>query len=180
MFPFNFITCEAADELIPLCREHDVGFIAMKPLAGGALDNARLTFKYIFQFKDILPIPGVETLEQIEEIVGLLESSAEPTDADLEEMRRQRDELGTRFCRRCDYCQPCQQGIIVSMVLSFPSMVKRMPPGTLKNNRFTDMMEKAGTCIACGECEARCPYGLPIAEMVAESYDLYETEMSKL
>ncbi|MCK4449175.1 MAG: aldo/keto reductase, partial [Anaerolineae bacterium] len=70
MFPFNFVTCEPADELLPLAREHDVGFIAMKPLAGGALDNATLAFKYLRQFPQLLPIAGIERVEEMEEIVA--------------------------------------------------------------------------------------------------------------
>ena len=58
LFPFNFITSEPADELLPLCRQHDVGFIVMKPLAGGMLDNATIAFKYLLQFPDILTIPA--------------------------------------------------------------------------------------------------------------------------
>ena len=41
-FPFNYVTNEAADELIPLASKHDVGFIGMKPFGGGMLD-CRLT-----------------------------------------------------------------------------------------------------------------------------------------
>ncbi|MFC1957280.1 aldo/keto reductase [Chloroflexota bacterium] len=73
MFPLNFIASEAAGELLPLAREHDVGFIAMKPLAGGKIDNIPLAFKYLFQFPDIIPIPGIEKIEEIEEIVQILE-----------------------------------------------------------------------------------------------------------
>ena len=72
MFPFNFITCEAADELLPLAREHDVGFIAMKPLAGGMLQNVTTVFKYLFQFPDVVTIPGIERVHEIEEIVEVL------------------------------------------------------------------------------------------------------------
>jgi len=73
MYPFNIVAHEAADELLPLTREHDVGFIAMKPLAGGKLDNISLAFKYLFQFPDVVPIPGIEKINEIEEIVQILE-----------------------------------------------------------------------------------------------------------
>ncbi|MBN1811856.1 MAG: aldo/keto reductase, partial [Anaerolineae bacterium] len=45
-FPFNFVTNEPADELLPLAEKHDIGFIAMKPFAGGMLANAKLALKY--------------------------------------------------------------------------------------------------------------------------------------
>ena len=72
MFPFNLVAHEAADELLPLAREYDVGFIAMKPLAGGKIDNISLAFKYLFQFPEVVPIPGIGKPDEIDEIAGLL------------------------------------------------------------------------------------------------------------
>jgi len=174
MFPFNFIICEAAEEMLPLAREHDVGFIAMKPLAGGMVDNASIAFKYIFQFPDLLPIPGIEKTHEIEEIVQLLEGPREMTIAEQVEMQRMREELGTRFCRRCDYCQPCEQGVPISMVMSFPAFTKRQAPEWFLSGMIAEMMEKASNCIECGECEPKCPYHLPIREMIAENRKFYE------
>lgn len=175
MFPFNFITCEPAAELLPLCREHDVGFIDMKPMGGGLLENATVAFKYLFQFPEIVLIPGIQDVREIEEIMTLYEGPHEMTAFERAEMQRLTEELGTRFCRRCEYCQPCQQEIPISMVMSFPTFVKRLPPDWyLKSPFIPGAMEKAATCVECGECEERCPYNLPIREMIKESYDLYE------
>jgi predicted aldo/keto reductase-like oxidoreductase len=128
MFPFNFITNEAAEELLPLCREHDVGFIVMKPMAGGMLDNATIAFKYLMQFPDVAHIPGIEQAWEIEEIVGIFNGPKRMTEAEEAEMERMREELGTRFCRRCDYCQPCPQEIPISMVMNSAGFAKRLPP----------------------------------------------------
>jgi predicted aldo/keto reductase-like oxidoreductase len=174
MFPFNFIAHEPGIELMPLAREHDVGFIVMKPLAGGRLQNAAIAFKYLFQFPDVLLIPGIEMIPQVEEIVQLLEGSHEMTDAERQEMQRTREELGTRFCRRCDYCQPCTQEIPISMVMDFPTLARREPPEWLLSGMIAETMEKAGTCIECGDCEPRCPYNLPIMEIIAENFKAYQ------
>jgi len=174
MFPFNFITSEPADELLPLCREYHVGFIVMKPLAGGMLSDASVAFKYLLQFKDIVTIPGIEKVSEIEEIAKMYEAPFKITAADRKQMQQMRDELGPRFCRRCDYCQPCAQGIPISMVMTFPTFVKRLPPDWYLRGFITEGMGKAANCTECGECEARCPFGLPIREMLKENYDLYE------
>ncbi len=175
MFPFNVITSEPADELLPLCQEYDVGFINMKSMAGGMLENATIAFKYLFQFPDIVIIPGIEKHHEIEEIVRIYEGPHEMTSAEQTEMKRMVQELGTRFCRRCDYCQPCQQEIPISMVMSFPSFVKRLPPDWyLEDGWIPQLMARAATCVQCGECEARCPYHLPIIDMVAENYRQFE------
>jgi len=179
MFPFNFITCEPADELLPLTREHDVGFIAMKPLAGGLLDNVAIAFKYLFQFPDIVPIPGIEKVEEIEEIVQVLAGSWEMTGAEQRDMERLREELGTRFCRRCEYCQPCPEEIRISMVMNIRSFAKRMPPERIFTGGLAEVMEQAASCTECGECEEKCPYHLPIREMVAEQVKWYQEEKQK-
>lgn len=175
MFPFNVITSEPAKELLPLCREHDVGFIVMKPLAGGMLNNASICFKYLLQFPDVVSIPGIEKVEEIEEIYRIYESPQKMTAAERKEMKRMIAELGDKFCRRCDYCQPCAQGIPISMVMTFPTFVKRLPPDWyLKNPMMSGQMEKAANCTECGECESRCPFGLPIREMIKSHYTMYE------
>ena len=179
MFPFNFITSEAADELIPLCWEHDVGFIAMKPLAGGLLDNVAIAFKYLFQFPDIVPIPGIEKAHEIEEIVQVLAGSWEMTEAEELEMERLREELGTKFCRRCEYCQPCPEEIRISMVMNIRSFAKRMPPERIFTGGFSDVIDNAASCTECGDCEERCPYHLPIREMIAEQVKWYQEEKRK-
>jgi len=174
MFPFNFITCEAADELLPLAREHDVGFIAMKPLAGGMLDNATIAFKYLFQFPDVVPIPGIEKPPEIDEIAQLLKRPGPMTGAEEQEMQRMREELGSRFCRRCDYCQPCTMEIPISTVMTSRSFAKRLSEKQFFSRMLTEVMEKAANCNDCGECEERCPYHLPIREMLAEHVQWYQ------
>jgi len=175
MFPFNVITSEPAQELLPLCRQHDVGFIVMKPLAGGMLPNANICFKYLLQFPDIVAIPGIEKIEEIEEIYKIYSGPHKMTAAEHKEMKRLIEELGTRFCRRCDYCQPCAQGIPISMVMTFDTLVKRLPPAWyLKSPMISPAMAKAATCTECGECESRCPFNLPIREMIKKNYGLYE------
>ena len=157
MFPLNFITCEAVDELLPLAREHDVGFIAMKPLAGGRIQNITVAFKYLLQFPDVVPIPGIEKEHEIEEIVAVLDGPRTITEAEHGETERLRKELGTRFCRRCDYCQPCNADIPISMLMNSENFFMTMLPHRLFSGRIAEMLEKAADCTECGECEERCP-----------------------
>ncbi|MCP4754750.1 MAG: aldo/keto reductase, partial [Proteobacteria bacterium] len=175
-FPFNFITSEPADELLPLCREHDVGFIVMKPLGGGMLGNAAVAFKYLLQFPDIVMIPGIERESEIEEIVSIFQNPTEMDDAEVREMQRLREELGTRFCRRCGYCQPCTTDIAISTVMIADSFGKRLPPERFFSEQMAATILKAAECDDCGECEERCPYELPIREVIAERVEWYREE----
>ena len=179
MFPFNFVTAEAAEELLPLCKAHDVGFIAMKPLAGGMLDNVTIAFKYLFQFPDVVPIPGVEGISEIDEIARVLEGPLQMTKAEKREMQQLRRGLGSRFCHRCDYCQPCAAEIPISMVMNTRSFAKRLPPERFFSGMTDQALEKAANCTECGECEERCPYHLPIREMIAEQVEWYQEEKRK-
>lgn len=176
MFPLNFVTDEAAESLLPLCRKHDVGFIDMKPLAGGMISNAVIAFKYLFQFPDAATIPGIERPGEIEEIVRIAEGPLVLSAAEKEEMARLKQQLGTRFCHRCDYCQPCKAGIAISTVMSYPSLIARLPEADIFNGFWGMLIEKARECTKCHECEDRCPYHLPISDMMAEFYEQYEKD----
>lgn len=173
MYPLNFIVHEPGEELLALADQHGVGFIAMKPFAGGMIDNAPLAMKYLLQYPSVIPIPGVERIAEIEEIVGIVESPRELTAEERAEIDRLRRETGNRFCRRCDYCQPCTAGIPISVVLAFPTMVRRMPRENVVSGWIADALDKATACTSCGACEERCPYQLPIREMLSENVDNY-------
>ncbi len=173
MFPFNFMTNEAEKELFPLVKERDMGFIVMKPLSGGMITNASLSFKYLWQFSDIVTIPGIEKVAEIEEIVKIIDGSLEMTESEKKEMVRWKKELGDRFCRRCDYCQPCTMGIPISAIMHAAGTLKRTPPSVYLK-MLGEPMEKAANCIKCGECETRCPYHLPIRDMIEENVKLFQ------
>lgn len=179
MVALNFVNDVAANELLPLAREHDVGVIAMKPLAGGMLDNITLAFKYLLGFPDVLPLVGIDKTEYIEEIVRIVEAPWSMSETEQHEMARVKAELGTRFCRNCDYCQPCPEGIRISLVLNARSSVKRYPPERIFTGIFGEIMEKVANCQKCGECETKCPYGLPIMDMIDEEADWFLRERRK-
>jgi uncharacterized protein len=182
MFPFNFITSEPATDLLPLCRKQDIALIAMKPLAGGMLDNVPVAFKYLLQFPDVVPLVGIEKTWEIEEIVGLLGKSWKLTKREQNQMQKMKAELGAKFCRRCDYCQPCTANIAISTVMNMPSFAKRMPPERIFSGNLADAMQKAYDCTDCGDCEERCPFKLPIREIMKGRLDWYsklKTEYEK-
>ena len=72
-FPFSVLSPESVFELVKLCEEHDVGFIAMQPLGGGLLENIPLAFGFLHQYESVIPIWGVQTLEEMEQILYFYE-----------------------------------------------------------------------------------------------------------
>jgi predicted aldo/keto reductase-like oxidoreductase len=175
-FPVNFVTNEAVDELVPLAREHDVGFIAMKPFAGGMLGDANLAIRYLLQFDSVVPDPGVEKVEDIEEIVGIVEGDAwELTPEQRQEIEDIRARVGTRFCRQCGYCMPCQQEVHIPGILYLPRLWDLWPADWFFSWGYVkSAVAGARNCVQCGECEEKCPYQLPVREMIGENLAFYE------
>jgi predicted aldo/keto reductase-like oxidoreductase len=175
-FPLNFVSNEAADGLVSLAKEHDVGFIAMKPFAGSRIKDANLAIKYLLQFENAVPDPGIEKVGEIEEIVDIVNSGAwELTDQERQEMKELRTRVGTRFCRQCRYCMPCPQGVHICGVLYLAILWELWPSDWFFSWRYVNnAVESAKNCIQCGECEEKCPYQLPIREMIVENMAFYE------
>lgn len=174
LFPFNFVNDEPVTELIPLVKEYDVGFAAMKPFAGGRLRDANLTIKYLLQFDGVVPVPGIETVEEIEQIASIVEGPWEITPEEQQRMDQIRDELGTRFCQWCGYCMPsCPQEIYVPGLIN-SRVTWDLWPHEQWFARQASVVERGKTCIECGTCEEKCPYHLPIRELIVESITFYE------
>lgn len=175
---FNFMSTEPIDELIPLTQEMDAGFIAMKPMAGGMFTDARLSFRFLAQYPTVVPIPGIEKAGEIEEIVGIVKSNYEKveplTQKELRAIESVKEELGKQFCHRCDYCQPCPEKIAISAVLVYMSFTKRMTNKQVLEGWVAKAVEKGKSCTECGQCEERCPYELPIRELIKENITYYE------
>ena len=164
---------EGLKEVIPLAQQADMGVIAMKPLGGGLLEDARLCFRYLLQFPGVVPDPGIETLPQLREILEVVESSGPLTAEKIKRTEQHRIRLGKEWCHRCDYCQPCPQHIPISTVLIAKSFARRMP--TEKAQSFVAVGFKAAeNCEECSECVQRCPYHLEIPALLKRQRDLWD------
>jgi len=171
-FPFNFIEHEPAGELFTVARAQKMGLIAMKPLGGGLLQKAALCFKYLQQYPDVLPIPGIASPAEIDEILALYDDRQPLNDRERAEIEAIRYELGDTFCHRCGYCQPCAQGVAITEVLMFRSTARRMPPQTAAA-MSRKAMSTVDQCTSCGECVQRCPYDLDIPVLIRELKEMH-------
>lgn len=172
-YPINFVNNEAADELVPLTKSMNVGFIGMKPFAGGNLKEADLAIKYLLQFDNVLPDPGVKSFKEIQEIIDIVNGPWDITQDEMERMEEVRVKLGTRFCRMCGYCMPCPQNVNISWVMN-ARLVESY--GDRYYGNTAKAIESAANCIQCGECEEKCPYELPIIKTIAENVEYFESQ----
>ncbi|MGL5642806.1 MAG: aldo/keto reductase, partial [Paraclostridium sp.] len=102
-FPYNIVE-DQADEIFKEANKRNIGVIVMKPLAGGAIDNAKLAIKYILS-KDYIDvaIPGMDSVNQVVENTSIIDD-LNITKEDENNINEIRSKLGNRFCRRCEYC----------------------------------------------------------------------------
>jgi len=178
-FPFNFIEVGAKDELHVAARDINMGMLAMKPFAGGMIDNAEIAFRFLRQHPDVVPIPGFDSIAAVNQVAAFYETAPEITQEDLDLMDRYRAELGKQFCRRCEYCQPCPNGVLITPAMGYRVIASRMSP-TVAVEFSRLPMESTLKCDRCGACMEHCPYDLPIPDMLKAHYDLYEAHRQGL
>ena len=166
MFPYNIVETQG-EHLIEACRRKDIGFIAMKPLAGGAIEDATLAVRFVCANPAVtVVIPGMYCEAEVKQNVDAVMDTSPLCEKELERIAEIRGELGTNFCRRCNYCAPCTAGIAIPSVFLFGGYLERYGLETWARERYATLAVKASACIDCGACETRCPYELPIREML--------------
>jgi uncharacterized protein len=169
MLCFSFLESAAEKRIIPKAIETGIGVIAMKPFSGGAIENPRLALKYVLSCPGIVVIPGVEEKSLFDENWRIFTGGHELEPEEKREIEQIRLRCDKTFCRRCDYCQPCTEEIPIQVVLGIKTTVKRLGLDAMKREMFKNACDKARACCECGECMTRCPYGLPIPDLLKEN-----------
>jgi predicted aldo/keto reductase-like oxidoreductase len=168
MFPYNIVETQGED-LIAKCTEKNIGFICMKPLAGGAIEDATLALRFIAANDNVtVVIPGMAAPEEIAQNIAAVCDNKPLSDDEKAAMEAVRQQLGTHFCRRCNYCAPCTAGISIYSVFLMDGYLTRYGLADWARMRYAGMEKTASDCVDCGVCETRCPYNLPIRQMMKE------------
>ncbi|MBR2621829.1 MAG: aldo/keto reductase [Clostridia bacterium] len=173
MFPYNIVERQG-EALIDRCREKNIGFIAMKPLAGGAIEDAQTAMRYIIANPNVtVVIPGMYCAQEVWQNVNAADNAAPLTEQERSKADTILAQLGEHFCRRCNYCAPCTKGISIPSVFLFEGYLSRYGLEAWARERYATLSAKASACIGCGACEERCPYHLPIRQMLKESAEKF-------
>ena len=173
MFPYSIVESQG-EEMIRKCVEKNIGFICMKPLAGGAIDDATVALRYIASNPAVsVVIPGMAASEEIKQNMAAVNDTSPLTEEEKAKIQQIRQQLGTQFCRRCNYCAPCSAGISIPMMFLLEGYYSRYDLKDWAKLRYEGMGKKASDCIDCGICETRCPYQLPIREMLKKVSDVF-------
>lgn len=183
-FPFSYISAQRDLDLAEKCREADMGFIAMKGLAGGLLTNARVCRAFMNSYDNVVPIWGMQTLEELKQWVEV-DAEHPVMNAEYEEfIRKERAALSGSFCRGCGYCSPCPAGIEIFNCARMNMLLRRSPWKQYYSPQWREKMEKINNCISCRSCVRKCPYGLDTPELLKymlKDYDeFYEAHKNEL
>lgn len=173
MFPYNIVERQG-EELMKECTEKNVGFIVMKPLAGGAIEDASLAIRFICKNPDVsVVIPGMYDSKEINQNLAACEDTSPLSEKELADIKEIIGKLGNHFCRRCNYCAPCTVGINIPGVFLFQGYLDRYGLEDWARARYAASAVKASACIECGACEPKCPYNLPIRKMLKEAVEKF-------
>ena len=176
-FPFSYLASEEEVELVELCRQKEVGFIAMKGLAGGLIHNSASAYAFMCQpqFAHVEPIWGIQREWELDEFLSYQEQAPELNEALLAEIQKDKDQLAGEFCRGCGYCMPCPAGIEINNCARMSLMLRRAPQEAWLSEEWQEKMKKIEGCLNCGHCKSKCPYGLDTPELLKKNYEDYKT-----
>lgn len=173
-YPFSYLSSDREIKLVERCREKNIGFIAMKALAGGMLTNARAIYAWLTQFDNVLPIWGIQKAEELEEWLAFMEENVSLNESIASFIEKERVELTGDFCRGCGYCMPCPKEIQINNCARMSLMLRRAPSASWLNDTWQANMKKIEDCVNCGQCRTKCPYELDIPELLKKNYEDYK------
>ena len=172
-FPFSYLSSERELALADKCREHNMGFIAMKALAGGIITNSRTAYAFIGQYDNVLPIWGVQRENELDQWLSYMNDTPVMTQEIENEINEDKRQLGGNFCRGCGYCMPCPVGIQINNCARMSLMLRRAPSDAWLSETWRNNMKQIENCLNCGQCKKKCPYELDTPELLKVNYEDY-------
>ena len=176
-FPFSYLAAETDLELVDACKKADMGFIAMKALSGGLIQNSACAYAFMAQaqFEHVAPIWGIQRESELDEFLSYQVCPPSLTGELKEVMEKDRKELSGDFCRGCGYCMPCPAGIEINNCARMGLLLRRSPQASWLSAEWQEKMKKIEECKHCGQCMKKCPYSLNTPELLAKNYEDYKT-----
>ncbi len=173
-FPLSYLSSDKELELVSMCRDHNMGYIAMKGLAGGLINRSDAAMAFMDQFDNVMPIWGIQKEKELDEWLSYMDSTPQLTGELKEFIDREKEELAGDFCRGCGYCMPCPMGIQINNCARMSLMIRRAPAKGWLSEHWQEEMAKIDNCINCRQCTTKCPYELSTPELLKKNYEDYK------
>lgn len=173
-YPFSYLAAEREKELVALCKEKNVGFIAMKGLAGGLINNSKAAMAFMTQFDNVIPIWGVQHENELDEWLSYMDNTPSMDEEMTAFIEKEQKEMAGDFCRGCGYCMPCPKGIMINQCARMSLMVRRAPSANWLAEPMQQEMRKIEDCIDCRQCVSKCPYSLDTPNLLRKNYEDYK------
>lgn len=174
-FPFSYLASEKELELVAACKERNMGFIAMKGLAGGLIHDSALAYAFMAEYDGVEPIWGVQRESELDEFLSYQEQEPVLTEERKQMIEQEKKDLSGDFCRGCGYCMPCPAGIEINNCARMSLMLRRAPEEAWLTAEWQEKMKKIENCLHCGKCKEKCPYGLDTPTLLQKNYEDYQT-----
>lgn len=173
-YPFSYLSSEKELALVKKCKEANMGFIAMKGLAGGLINRSEAAMAFMTQFDNVLPIWGIQKEKELEEWLAFMEETPAMTEELRTYIEKEQKELTGEFCRGCGYCMPCPAGIMINQCARMSLMLRRAPSKAWLTPEMQAEMKKIEGCLHCNQCMSKCPYELNTPELLQKNYEDYK------
>ena len=178
-FPFCYLAAPQDLEIVEKCKAADMGFIAMKGLSGGLLNNAEACYAFMQEYPNVVPIWGIQREEELDQWLELTARDPHVTPEIQAVIDKDRKELAGNFCRSCGYCLPCTAGIDIPQAARMSALLRRSPYQPYMSDEWYAKMHKIEECVHCDACKSRCPYGLntpALLQAMLKDYDAFYAE----
>lgn len=174
-FPYSYLSGQQEQELVEKCREKGMGFVAMKGIAGGLLQDGTAAAVWMAQQEGVVPIWGVQHEWELDQFLACVPDAPAMTEEYRALIEKDRSELTGSFCRSCGYCMPCPVGIEINQCARMSLLLRRAPAAGWLDEHWQAEMKKIENCLHCGKCASKCPYGLDTPQLLQDNYKEYWT-----
>ena len=173
-FPFSYLSAQQELDLVEKCRKTNMGFIAMKGLAGGLINQAEPAMAFMAQFDNVLPIWGIQKASELDDWLAFMDKTPKMNDDIRSFIEKEKIDLAGDFCRGCGYCMPCPAGIMINQCARMSLMLRRAPSQNWLTEEMQEEMRKIENCLHCGQCSKKCPYELDTPALLEKNYEDYK------
>ena len=177
-YPLSYLAAEKEIELVQACKDKNMGFIAMKGLAGGLINNSKACMAFMSQFDNVIPIWGIQRDNELDEWLSYMDNTPSMDDEIKAFIEKEQMELSGEFCRGCGYCMPCPKGIMINQCARMSLMLRRAPSANWLSESMQSEMKKIEECINCQQCVKKCPYSLNTPELLKKNYEDYKNVLT--